>query len=86
METSQKPLTVLLFALAKEKLGRDFVMPELPLPTSVQALKEKLVADHPDLATLIVISRVAVNHSFAPDWQMIRGDEEVALIPPVSGG
>jgi len=86
MKNSEKPVTILLFALAKEKSGRDSVEILLSLPTSVRQLKEKMTVDYPNLAPLIAISRVAVNRSFATDEETISGVEEIALIPPVSGG
>jgi len=86
MKTSEKPIAILMFALAKEKSGRDSVEILLSLPTSVRQLKEKMTVDYPNLAPLIAISRVAVNRSFATDEQTISGNEEIALIPPVSGG
>jgi molybdopterin converting factor small subunit len=45
-----------------------------------------MTVDYPNLAPLIAISRVAVNRSFATNEQTISGEEEIALIPPVSGG
>ena len=86
MQTSQKITTILLFALAKEKSGRDSIAILLSLPTSVRELKEKMTIEYPNLAPLIAISRVAVDRSFATDEQTINGEEEIALIPPVSGG
>jgi len=86
MKNSEKSVTILLFALAKEKSGRDSVEILLSLPTSVRQLKEKMTVDYPNLAPLIAISRVAVNRSFATDEETISGVEEIALIPPVSGG
>jgi len=86
MKTSQKPIAILMFALAKEKSGRDSIEILLSLPTIVRELKEKMTIDYPHLAPLIAISRIAVNRSFATDEQTISGEEEIALIPPVSGG
>jgi molybdopterin converting factor subunit 1 len=86
MNISQTPVTILLFALAKEQAGQSSIAVSVPLPTSVRELKEKLASEHPTLAPLIAISRFAVDRSFANDNQTIYGKEEIAMIPPVSGG
>jgi molybdopterin converting factor subunit 1 len=86
MEISQTPVTILLFALAKEKAGQSSVSVSVSLPTSVHELKKKLASEHPTLAPLIAISRFAMDRSFANDNQTIHGKEEIAMIPPVSGG
>jgi molybdopterin converting factor small subunit len=55
-------------------------------------VKQAVVALHPELADLILASRVAVNHTFVPDACAIelgpptQSPHEIALIPPVSGG
>ncbi len=86
MNISQTPVTVLLFALAKEQTGQSSVAVSVPLPTSVRELKEKLASEYPDLAPLISLSRFAVDHAFATENCIIHGKEEIAMIPPVSGG
>ncbi len=86
MEISQTPVTILLFALAKEQTRKSSVAVTISLPTSVRELKEKLASEYPALAPLIAISRFAVDRSFVNDDQTIHGKEEIAMIPPVSGG
>jgi molybdopterin converting factor subunit 1 len=74
-------VTVRLFAMLRERAGRDRV--ELDLPDGA------LVADA--LAALEDVRGgmtclLAVNREYAPDEQALRDGDELALIPPVSGG
>jgi len=50
------------------------------------ALWEQLLAVFPDLAPLRPSIRLARNGRYAAEGEEFRGGDEVALIPPVSGG
>jgi len=78
-------VTVHLFARAKELAG-DRVAVELPAGTTVGVLRGELAAAFPALAPLLERSAVAVNHDFAETDRVIEIGDEVAVIPPVSGG
>jgi len=79
-------LTVLLFAAAKEAVGRDQVELELPDSADVKQLRGQLSADWPQLAAAAPTLHVAVNGEFAGDAVVLQPDDEVACFPPVSGG
>lgn len=79
-------LTVHLFARARELAGAEAVAVELPPAATVAALRAALAARHPALAPLLARSAVAVNHDFAGDDRPLAEADEVAVIPPVSGG
>lgn len=77
-------VTVRCFAAVREALGQDLLAIDLPAGSTTAALRERLVARSPLLARLPVA--YAVNRSYAgPDSVLADGDE-VALIPPISGG
>lgn len=78
---------VRLFAVCRERAGKDRLTVSLPDDGAhVQALLDALAAAEPALAPVLPAVRVAVNQSFVkPDAALSEGDE-VALIPPVSGG
>lgn len=79
-------LTVLLFAGLRQRAGRPVIEVEIdPAQPSVAALREAITRQHPELGSLDHC-RVAVDHEFARDDHELRGGEELALIPPVSGG
>ncbi|MFK7695974.1 molybdopterin converting factor subunit 1 [Paenibacillus sp. HJGM_3] len=80
-------ITVLVFAGLAETIGSSRLTVELGsgAPT-VQALKEELARLHPGAASLIRRSFAACNQTYAADDALLAESDEVALIPPVSGG
>jgi molybdopterin converting factor subunit 1 len=79
-------VTVRLFALAKERVGRPQVELDVFEGATVGDLKRLLAENHPTLAPLIPNLMFAVNTEYAADAQPIPSGAEVAAIPPVSGG
>jgi molybdopterin converting factor subunit 1 len=77
---------ILLFAAAKERLGRDRVSIDLPPDTTVGELRTILAAAHPALTGILAQSRLAVDSEYAADEMVIPATAEIACIPPVSGG
>lgn len=79
-------MKVLLFAGARELAGHDVVAAKLMSDQTVGELRQRLAQNFPALAQLLTKSAVAVNHDFADDSRVILPGDEVAIIPPVSGG
>ena len=79
-------LTVLLFARLREIAGSDTVAVMLPAAATVADIRRALASAHPDLAGLLERCAVAVNHDFVDDARVLAPGDEVAVIPPVSGG
>jgi molybdopterin synthase catalytic subunit len=78
-------VTVRLFARVREAAGTDMV--HLDLGTaSVGAIRSALGGRFPAVAGLIARSALAVNSEYAPEDLPVSAADEVALIPPVSGG
>jgi molybdopterin synthase catalytic subunit len=79
-------IRVRLFAIQRELAGAREVALDLPAGATVEAAWSALVARHPVLAPGRSSVRFAVNGEYAaPDTGLADGDE-VAMIPPVSGG
>ena len=76
---------VQLFAVAKELAGRDYVSLDLPEGCTIGQLRARLADDVPSLAAVLPQVLFAVGSEYTPDEQAIEGNE-VACIPPVSGG
>jgi molybdopterin converting factor subunit 1 len=79
-------LRVKLFAVAKERAGRESVDVEIADGGTVRELRAALAAQHPLLADLIERVRLAVNSEYAREELVLPPGAEVAVIPPVSGG
>ena len=79
-------LKVLFFASCREAAGRREADLEFDGPLTVAGVLETLCRDHPSLRPLSGILQVAVNAEYASRDAPLRDGDEIALIPPVSGG
>lgn len=79
-------LHVKLFAVARQRVGREAIEVELPEPASVRQLRGAIAEQYPPLAQVLAHVRFAVNSDYASDATTIPPAAEVAIIPPVSGG
>lgn len=79
-------LRVLLFAALHDLANTDIVSVEVAPNATVAELRRALATQVPPLAALLARSAIAVNHDFAEDTQVLTATDEVAIIPPVSGG
>jgi molybdopterin synthase sulfur carrier subunit len=78
-------LQIALFGITKEIVGQPEVRYSLPPATKVSDLTDRLKADYPRLQDLRSFF-VAVNSEYAEEEYELQENDEVALIPPVSGG
>lgn len=78
-------VTVQLFASYAESFGARNLKIELPPQSRVADLVTELRA-LPGSFVLPESPRVAVNQKFADPDQLLRPNDEIALIPPVAGG
>lgn len=76
-------MRVLLFAALRDAAGPS-VEVTLPAGATVRALRAELARVLP--AALLARSAIAVNHEYADESRAITEGDEVAVIPPVSGG
>lgn len=79
-------LRIVYFALLRERLGRAEESLELPAPATVADALAALKERHAQLAGMSRSLLLAVNQALVPaDFPLNDGDE-LALLPPVSGG
>lgn len=83
-------MTILTFGIAKEIVGTGTL--ELPFSEisnketlTVTEIKQFLIRKYPELKKLSSLA-IAVNSQYAKEADKIRETDEIALIPPVSGG
>ncbi len=79
-------LHVLLFAKLRDAAGAESVAVDLTAHATVAELRRRLAEMHPALTPLLERCAVAVDHDFADDSRPLAEGNEVAIIPPVSGG
>lgn len=78
-------IKLLSFGIAKEIIGQRFLEVELPIGSDIAKLRMELVGKYPRLAELASV-RLAINSEYAEESSLLFENDEVALIPPVSGG
>ncbi|MBK7406930.1 MAG: MoaD/ThiS family protein [Saprospirales bacterium] len=78
-------LTILAFGITRDILGDSELKLELPDGANVEDLKAELVRRFPEFSKLKALA-LAVNSEYAEKGQALYERDEVALIPPVSGG
>ena len=76
---------VKLFAMLKEQLGEEVEL-ELVEPATVGSLLERFGADYPQFRGALASLNVAVDQTYARPHEPIAAGQELAIIPPVSGG
>ena len=79
-------MTLLYFAQAKRVTGTPSETLAAPTPLTTDQLLAEILRLHPDLALLHPVIRLARNGEFASADTVFQPDDEIALIPPVSGG
>lgn len=76
---------IMAFGITKDIVGSTLFELDLPAGSSTLDLKNKLEEKYPaikDLKSLLI----AVNEEYGDNGYIIQERDEIALIPPVSGG
>ncbi|MDP5017791.1 MoaD/ThiS family protein [Anabaena sp. UHCC 0187] len=86
MSNAAITVTVKLFAIYQEVYGVNELMWDFPHGTSVQAVCDRLINEHPRLTPWRDLTRFGINLQFVSPQTILQNHDEVVLIPPVSGG
>lgn len=86
MSESLVTVAVKLFAAYQEAYGVPELTLQLPPGTPVEVVRERLVAEHPELEQWRDLTRFGINLQFVEPDTILQDGDEVVLIPPVSGG
>ena len=85
--TSEELVTVLFFAAAREAVRAGRVVLGLPVGTTVAEVVDVVRRRYgADLDAVLPSCAVWVNGAPAQAGTVVRGGDEVAVMPPVSGG
>lgn len=79
-------ITIKYFAIIRETLGRGEETRDVPESTTAGDLLDQIGADAPNVARMLPALMIMVNQEYATRGQVLQDGDELALIPPVSGG
>ncbi len=79
-------MKILFFAQAREAVGLGEIEISFCAPVSVREFWERLLSEQPNLAAMSRSARLARNGAYAEDGEVFADSDEIAVIPPVSGG
>jgi molybdopterin synthase sulfur carrier subunit len=86
MPEDQITITVKLFAAYQEAYGLPEIQLQLPANSPVATVRDRMIAEHPELSQWRDLTRFGVNLQFVEPQTPLQDGDEVVLIPPVSGG
>ena len=78
-------IQILLFGITTDLLETSSLELEVTNSCSVKEVKQILLAKYPVLENINSYA-IAVNESYALDTNILKENDVVAIIPPVSGG
>lgn len=79
-------IDVLLFATAKDIFGQSKIVVDLPADATVADLKKELLRLGPEASDRLERCAFSVEQQYSTMDTPIKAGQEVAVIPPVSGG
>ena len=79
-------MTIRLFARLRDLAGSGELVREVPAPATVGSVWSSLVGEMPALRDYERTMSVAVNADYARMTAPVNEGDEVAFLPPVSGG
>ena len=78
-------LHILTFGIARDIVGASTLKLEAPEALTVAQLKQQLLSEYPQFGALSSLL-IAVNAEYGSEDTALNERDEIALIPPVSGG
>jgi len=79
-------IKVKFFAYTREITGLNETEIEIKEGTDLSGIMDRLAERFPGLQRYRSEINMAVNHEYAPPETIVKKGDEVALLPPVSGG
>jgi molybdopterin converting factor subunit 1 len=83
---SKMRVSVLYFAVLRERAGRDSDTLELPAGAHVREARAAIAGLRPAIGPLLPRVQTAVNRIVVPEDHPLAEGDELALLPPLSGG
>lgn len=79
-------LTVRLFARLREIAGAGELVLDVQAPATIRTVWAELASRHPEVAPYAASVSAARNLEYARMDTAVSDDDEIAFLPPVSGG
>jgi molybdopterin converting factor subunit 1 len=77
---------VKFFAILRDRAGASEIALDLPARSTVAVASAELARDYPGIRDYLPRAAYAVNREYVSPATELREGDELALIPPVSGG
>ena len=77
---------VLYFAKAREAVGISEESVDIADGATTDDLRAHLIASHPPLESVFGSCVMALNQEYVTEVQSLKERDEIAVIPPISGG
>ena len=78
-------IQLLLFGITTDLLGTSSLGVDMPTDATISVLKTQLLANYPQLENIDSYA-IAINEEYASNKTVLKENDVVAIIPPVSGG
>ena len=79
-------ITILVFAKLRDRVGAPRLVRDVPAGSTVEGVWQALAAEFPGAAPYRAALSAAVNAAYAKFSTPVADGDEVAFLPPVSGG
>lgn len=86
IEDTGRKINLKLYASIKDILGKDRIEMDWTNNMTVGDLRKKLDASYPILSIVNARFSISVNRKPVDDSELIRNTDEIAVLPPISGG
>ena len=77
---------VKFFAVVRDRAGVKDLILIIPQGSTIQDASKLLALEFPTIESMLPRVAYAVNQSYAPITTVLQDGDELAIIPPVSGG
>jgi molybdopterin synthase catalytic subunit len=77
---------VRLFAGLHDLVGKRDLVLDMPAGATVGQLRDRLGIEYPAVQAMLSTLVCAVDEEYVPSDHVLREGDDVALIPPISGG
>ncbi len=85
-ELVKQSLSIKLFASLRQAMNSDEIKIDIDNGITVLQMKKIIFETFPNLKKSNIPFFIAINHKYSKDSIVIDINDEIALIPPVSGG